>query len=90
VRLSAPRAWRIDRVAADQVVSRGEAARRVLADDRMRRADVERHYRRRLDDPSNFHLVLAADRFTPEEIVDVVAACVPAVSSEAASARPTG
>jgi cytidylate kinase len=78
VRLSAPRAWRIDRVAAEHVVSHGEAARRELADDRMRRAYVEHYYGRRLDDPANFHLVIAADRFTPDEVADIVVAAVPA------------
>ena len=90
VRLSAPRAWRIDRVAAARVVSHGEAARRVLADDRMRRAYVEHYYGRRLDDPANFHLVVAANRFTPDEVADIVVAAVPALSQTRHQAAAAG
>ena len=90
VRLSAPRAWRIDRVAAKHVVSHGEAARRVLADDRMRRAYVEHYYGRRLDDPANFHLVVSAHRFPPDEIVDIVAAVAPALAQTPQQAASAG
>jgi len=90
VRLSAPRAWRIDRVAAKHVVSHGEAARRVLADDRMRRAYVEHYYGRRLDDPANFHLVVSAHRFPPDEIVDIVAAMASALAQTPQQAASAG
>ncbi len=90
VRLSAPRAWRIDRVAAEHVVSHGEASRRVLADDRMRRAYVEHYYGRRLDDPANFHLVVCAHRFPPYEIVDIVAAVAPALAQTPQQAASAG
>ena len=90
VRLSAPRAWRIDRVAAEHVVSHGEAARRVLADDRMRRAYVEHYYGRRLDDPANFHLVVAANRLMPHEVADIVVAAVPALSQTRHQAAASG
>jgi cytidylate kinase len=90
VRLSAPRAWRIDRVAAEHVVSHGEASRRVLADDRMRRAYVEHYYGRRLDDPAGFHLVVCAHRFPPDEIVDIVAAVAPALAQTPQQAASAG
>ena len=70
--------------------SHGEAARRVLADDRMRRAYVEHYYGRRLDDPANFHLVIAANRFPPDEIVDVIAAAAPALDQTRHQATAAG
>ncbi len=78
VRLIAPAEWRIDRVAAERVVTRTEARRLVAADDRMRRGYIGRHYARRLDDPSNFHLMITASRFTDEELVEVIVAGLPA------------
>ena len=46
-----------------------------------------RHYHhRRIDDPANFHLVLAAERFRPEELVEVIAAA--ATHGGAAQAPP--
>ena len=70
--------------------SHGEAARRVLADDRMRHAYVEHYYGRRLDDPANFHLVIAANRFPPDEIVDVIAAAAPALDQTRHQATAAG
>jgi hypothetical protein len=58
VRLSAPRAWRIDRVA--------------------------------VDDPANFHLVVSAHRFPPDEIVDIVAAVAPALAQTPQQAASAG
>jgi cytidylate kinase len=78
VRLISPAEWRIDRVAAERVASRAEARRLVAADDRMRRSYIGRHYARRLDDPSNFHLMITASRFTDEELVEVIVAGLPA------------
>ena len=78
VRLIAPAQWRIDRVAAERVVTRTEACRLVAANYRMRRGYIGRHYARRLDDPSNFHLMITASRFTDEELVEVIVAGLPA------------
>lgn len=78
VRLIAPAQWRIERVAAERAVPRAEARRLVAADDRMRRSYIGRHYARRLDDPSNFHLMITASRFTDEELVEVIVAGLPA------------
>lgn len=44
----------------------------------------------RLDDPANFHLVVAANRFTPDEVADVVVAAVPALSQTRHQAPPRG
>jgi Cytidylate kinase-like family len=74
VRLAAPLEWRIARVAARECIPAQSARRIVLADDRMR-ADFARHnHGRRIDDPRNFHLVLAAERFGCDRLVDVIAA----------------
>jgi cytidylate kinase len=78
VRLIAPAEWRIERVAAERAVSRTQARRLVAADDRMRRSYIGRHYARRLDDPSNFHLMITASRFTDGELVEVIVAGLPA------------
>ena len=74
VRLAAPAAWRAARLAACECVPAERAERMVEADDRNRAAFVRHYYDRRLDDPANFHLVLAADRFRPEQLADVIAA----------------
>src|SRR4051812_40954264 len=50
---------------------RGGADRRVEPDARTGAAFVRHYHHRRLDDPGNFHLVLAAERFRADELVDV-------------------
>jgi cytidylate kinase len=86
VRLAAPPAWRAARLAACDCVSAERAERMVEADDRNRAAFVRHYYDRRLDDPANFHLVLAADRFRPEQLAAVIATA----ACPAAAAAPGG
>jgi hypothetical protein len=86
VRLAAPPAWRAARLAACECTTSERAARLVEADDRNRAGFVRHHYHRRLDDPANFHLVLAADRFRVERLADIIAA----TASPPAAAAPDG
>jgi cytidylate kinase len=98
VRLTAPAEWRAARLAANECLPFERAARRIESDDRNRAAFVRHYHHRRIDDPGNFHLVLAAERFRPDELVDVIAAAathgtgqgVPAglASAAVASASP--
>lgn len=76
VRLSAPAAWRTARLAARECIPHDRAARMVESDDRNRACFVRHYYERRIDDPANFHLVLAADRYPPERLAEIVAAAV--------------
>ena len=48
------------------------------------------YYGRRLDDPANFRLVIAANRFPPDEIVDVIAAAAPALDQTRHQATAAG
>jgi hypothetical protein len=77
VRLTAPFPWRVGRVSACDCLPAEVARRRVAADDRTREEFVRHYYHRRLDDPGNFHLVLAADRFGVDQLVDIVLAAAP-------------
>jgi cytidylate kinase len=81
VRLVAPREWRAAQIAACDCMTAEKAQRIVAADDRNRESFVRHYYGRRLDDPANFHLVLAAERFRPERLADIIAATVPAASA---------
>jgi cytidylate kinase len=74
VRLTAPADWRAARLAAGECLPLERAERRIESDDRNRAAFVRHYHHRRIDDPGNFHLVLAAERFRPDELVDVIAA----------------
>ena len=74
VRLTAPADWRAARLAAGECLPLDRAERRIESDDRNRAAFVRHYHHRRIDDPGNFHLVLAAERFRPDELVDVIAA----------------
>jgi hypothetical protein len=74
VRITAPAGWRAARLAACECLPLERAERRIESDDRNRAAFVRHYHHRRLDDPGNFHLVLAAERFHPDELVDVIAA----------------
>jgi hypothetical protein len=74
VRLTAPADWRAARLAACECLPLERAERRIESDDRNRAAFVRHYHQRRIDDPGNFHLVLAAERFRPDELVDVIAA----------------
>jgi Cytidylate kinase-like family len=85
VRLTAPAGWRAARLAARECMPHERAARMVESDDRNRACFVRHYYERRLDDPANFHLVLAADRYAPERVADIIAAAV--TSPAAAPAR---
>lgn len=76
VRLTAPADWRGARLAACECLPSEQAARRIETDDRNRAAFVRHYHHRRIDDPGNFHLVLAAERFRPDELVEVIAAAV--------------
>jgi hypothetical protein len=86
VRLTAPAAWRAARLAACECLPAEQAARRIESDDRNRAAFVRHYHHRRIDDPANFHLVLAAERFRPEELVEVIATA--ATHGGAAQAPP--
>ena len=76
VRITAPADWRAARLAAGECLPLERAERRIDSDDRNRAAFVRHYHQRRIDDPGNFHLVLAAERFRPDELVDVIAAAV--------------
>jgi hypothetical protein len=73
VRLTAPAGWRAARLAACECLPAARAERRIETDDRNRAAFVRHYHHRRIDDPGSFHLVLAADRFRPDELVEVIA-----------------
>jgi hypothetical protein len=97
VRLTAPADWRAARLSACECLPLERAERRIESDDRNRAAFVRHYHHRRIDDPGNFHLVLAAERFRPDELVDVIAAAVAhgavqgaaaVVASAAASSSP--
>jgi cytidylate kinase len=84
VRLIAPTDWRVRRVAAKRCLSAAEARKLVAQDDRTRNEFASHFYGARLDDPANFHLVIAAQRYAEHEVVDMIAAGVPARRAEAA------
>jgi hypothetical protein len=87
VRLTAPAAWRAARLAACECLPVEQAERRIESDDRNRAAFVRHYYHRRIDDPANFHLLLAAERFRPDELVEVIAtAATHGVAAEAVPA----
>jgi len=73
VRLTAPADWRAARLAACECLPAERAERKIEADDRNRAAFVRHYHRRRIDDPANFHLMLAAERFRPDELAEVIA-----------------
>jgi hypothetical protein len=76
VRLAAPREWRAAQISSCDCMSLEKAQRLVAADDRNRESFVRHYYDRRIDDPANFHLVLAAERFRLERLADIVVAAV--------------
>jgi len=76
VRLTAPADWRAKRLAARECVPHERAVRMVESDDRNRACFVRHYYERRIDDPANFHLGLAADRYAPERLAEVIASAV--------------
>ncbi|HEX3328933.1 MAG TPA: cytidylate kinase-like family protein [Gaiellales bacterium] len=73
VRLTAPADWRAARLAACECLPAERAERKIEADDRNRAAFVRHYHHRRIDDPANFHLLLAAERFRPDELAEVIA-----------------
>ena len=81
-----PAAWRAARLAACECLRAEQAARRMECDDRNRAAFVRHYHHRRIDDPANFHLLLAAERFRPDELVEVIATA--ATHGVAAPAAP--
>ena len=89
VRLTAPAEWRAARLAARECMPYDRAARMVESDDRNRACFVRHYYERRIDDPANFHLVLAADRYAPERLAEIVAAAaIPAAAAQAPPLTP--
>jgi hypothetical protein len=88
VRLTAPAQWRAGRLAARECIPLDRAGRMVESDDRNRACFVRHYYDRRLDDPANFHLVLAADRYAPERLAEIIAASVAPPSAAVAAAEP--
>ncbi len=91
VRLAAPPEWRAARLAARECIPVDRAARLVDSDDRNRSGFVRHYYERRLEDPANFHLVLAADRYCPERLAEIVVAAVaPATAPLSVQADRTG
>lgn len=74
IRLHAPLEWRVAQHARDECVSRDEARREILAEDRARDAYLRRLYGRRFADLSGFHLVIDASRFSPQTIVEMALA----------------
>jgi Cytidylate kinase-like family len=86
VRLTAPAEWRAARLSARECIPHERAARLVESDDRTRACFVRHYYGRRLADPANFHLVLAADRYAPERLAEIIAAA----AAPAVVAAPAG
>ena len=76
VRLTAPAEWRAARLAGCECMPLERASRMVESDDRNRACFVRHYYDRRIDDPANFHLVLAADRYNHERLAEIITAAV--------------
>ena len=87
VRLTAPAPWRAARLAARECMPLDRAVRTVESDDRNRSCFVRHYYDRRLDDAANFHLVLAADRYAPERLAEIIAAAAAPQAVAAAASR---
>lgn len=71
LRLRAPLAWRVERYAAERLVSRAEAERLVRADDHEKHAYIRRLYQLEIDDPAGFTLVCDASRLDLDLLVEV-------------------
>ncbi len=72
VRIRAPLSWRVERFARSECLSRDDARRRVLREDRVRADYVKLLYDADIEDPSHFDLVCDASRFTAEALVDLL------------------
>lgn len=90
VRLTAPPVWRAARLAARECIPHERAVRMVESDDRNRACFVRHYHGRRIDDPANFHLVLAADRYSPERLAEIVASAVAPRPAAVDSLAPVG
>lgn len=66
VRIVAPFDVRVQRYAAEQNIAYPSARRAVARIDRERAEFIRRHFRRSVDDPLRFDLILNTDRFAPE------------------------
>ncbi|HWQ23917.1 MAG TPA: cytidylate kinase-like family protein [Gaiellaceae bacterium] len=71
IRLHAPLEWRTARYAREECVSREEARKALLAEDRARDAYLRRLYGRHFADLRGFHLVIDASRFSTRTIVEM-------------------
>jgi cytidylate kinase len=63
---------RIERYMNQYNISREEAGARIKKEDRIRRRYLLTYYDVEIDDPSNYHFVINVDRFTTEQLVELV------------------
>ena len=71
LRVIGPVEQRIDRIAQQQRVSRSEAEAIVHRIDNGRREFVSHHFRKDVDDPHGFDLVLNSGRYSPTELAEM-------------------
>lgn len=76
VRIVAPFDVRVQRYAAEQNIAYPSARRAVARIDRERAEFIRRHFRRGIDDPLRFDLVLNTDRFSPEAARQLILAAL--------------
>lgn len=91
IRVTASPEVRIERIAAQLGVSRNEARRRMESVDSERRAFIRCHYRREIDDPRGYDLLVSTDSLSPTQVAAAVVtaiACLPASGESAGSAIP--
>lgn len=74
LRLRAPFRTRVHRYADAHCLSHAEAERAVHKDDHEKEEYIRRVYRRRIDDPANFTLVVDASRFATDTLVELALA----------------
>jgi len=72
LRLTAPFAWRVERVAEVHRLTTGEAEQRVRLLEDEREGLFEKFYGRKVSDPDLYDLTLNEARFSPEVLLEVV------------------
>jgi cytidylate kinase len=89
VRVIAPLEHRITAVSREHGISREAAAERIQTTDRNRNRFVKDHFKMDPADPTNYDLLLNAERFTVAECADLVIAGLERVSGRPASSAST-
>jgi cytidylate kinase len=88
IRIQAPRALRVQRVAEREGISTREAEARVAEGDRARTGFLERAYKMRADDPKAFDLVVDTGNLSPAEATRVIVEATNGISQRAPDDRP--